>query len=82
MTTKTTQSVEWQVQVLVEMEDGSEVTHNTRNFVERCIPQMFPSSTRDIRTIITVTNEEGAVTATKYDNNPTKQLRERAWVNE
>lgn len=79
MTTQT-QTVELTVQVLVEMEDGSEVSRHTQDFVERCIPQMFPPSTRDIRTIVTVADDNDNVIATKYNNNPTEELRKRAWT--
>ena len=77
-TTPTTRTAEWTVQVLVEMEDGSEVPRFTREYVEGAIPKMLASA-RDIRTIVTVTNEADQVTVKKFNNNPTEELRKKAW---
>jgi hypothetical protein len=75
----TQKSAEWTVQVLVEMEDGSDIPRFTRDYVEGAIPKMF-SSARDIRFIVTVTDEADNVIVKKFDNNPTEELRERAWA--
>lgn len=76
----TTQIAEYQVQVLVEMEEGGDVPPRTREYVESKIPFLFPPGTRDIRHIIVIANEAGEVLSVNYENNPTKQLRERAWT--
>lgn len=78
MTTQTSTQVELQVQVLVEMEDGTPVSEFTREYVEGAIGKMFASS-RDIRAIISITNESDELLVQKYKGNPTQELRERAW---
>ena len=79
MTTQTSQRmVEWNVQVLVEMEDGTVVGGFTREYVEGAIGKIFASA-RDIRAIITIADEDDQVVVQKFNNNPTQELRERAW---
>lgn len=75
----TTHIAEYQVQVLVEMEDGGEVPHRTREYVESKIPFLFPPGTRDIRHVIVIANEAGEVLSVNYENNPTPEMRKRAW---
>ena len=72
---------EYRVQVLVETESGAELSRATRDYVEGALTKMFPTA-RDIRTIITITDDNDGVVMKKFDNNPTKELRERAWVDE
>lgn len=69
---------EWTVQVLVEMEDGSPVTHSVREYVTAALQKVFYNP-RDIKAVITVSDEDEVVVAVKYVNNPTHQLKERAW---
>lgn len=76
----TSQVCEMTVQVLVEMEDGSEVPHHTKNYVVGKIQNMFPKDTHSIRSIITVAGDDEIVISAKYENNPTTTLRERAWT--
>ena len=76
----TNQALELTVQVLVEMEDGSEVGLRTREFVEDKIQNLFPPITRDIRAIITIADEHESIAVTKYRNDPTEELRKKAWT--
>lgn len=79
MTTQPAHQAEWNVQVLVEMEDGSLVSSHTREYVEGAIGKIFASA-RDIRAIITVTNEKDELLVQKFNNNPTRALREKVWT--
>lgn len=78
MTTQTSTEAEWSVQVLVEMEDGTHVSQFTREYVEGAIGKIFAAA-RDIRAVISITNEKDELVAVKFINNPTPQLRGKAW---
>lgn len=78
MTTQTSTEAEWSVQVLVEMEDGTNVSQFTREYVEGAIGKIFAAG-RDIRAVISITNEKDELVAVKFINNPTPQLRGKAW---
>lgn len=73
-----THTAEYTVQVLVETEDGTDLPRRTKEYIEGAIPKMFGTG-RDIRTVITVADGDENVIVTKFDNNPTEALRERAW---
>lgn len=72
------QTAEWTVQVLAETNDGREMARSDLDYVEGAIQKMFPSA-RGLKFVVTITDENESVLATKYLFNPTEELRERAW---
>jgi hypothetical protein len=74
--------IEFQMQVLVEAEDGGEVPIASINYIRNGLLNAFAAahSVRILSTIVTV-DEDGTeeVVAIQPRNNPTEELKREAW---
>jgi hypothetical protein len=77
-----TRTAEFQVQVLVESEDGEELPIHSVNYIRNTLMNAFSGShsVRILQTVVRV-HEDGTeeVVAIQPLKNPTEELRKKAW---